>query len=152
MIGPKGLVGAIFALGGGLFLILPVWQIVGIQIDRMTGVTVSGEVVGVSIDGSMRAARRPVAAFRDEDGVRREALGWIGVRQGIRTSPRLTHAIGSQVSLSYPEGRPQDARFSDAKSQLMLGLIAAAGLLFASLGAWLIRADRREMREDGWIR
>lgn len=155
MIGLKGFIGAFFLLGSSVFLFGMGGNLTQIVYLRMTGVEAVGEVV--ELRRHLRRIRRraryaPVARFRDDSGNAHEVQGRIRLGKRVFGDPRrATHDIGERVRVSYPSGRPEDARFTDNKTLFIYIGGTLFVLPFFALGVWLIRLDRRELKSDGWL-
>lgn len=153
-VGLKGIVGAAFVLLSGPFLLFSVGGLGKIAWLALTGEVTTG-VVSTSDSrsgGSRGTSAVPVVSFIDESGQTRQVSGTIGLRKSLNGRQRLTHAIGTEVRLVHPAGKPEEAVFADGKTIAWMTFTALFVALFPALGIWLIRSDRREMREQGMFR
>lgn len=55
------------------------------------------------------------------------------------------------MRISYPAGLPEKAVFADGRTVAWMLGTALFLVLFPALGIWLIRSDRRELREQGML-
>lgn len=150
--GLKGIIGAGFVL-----ITAPMLLIMLASLGKIAWFSATGEVATAQVYTSdMRSAGRgsssvPVARFVDGAGQTRFVAGEIGRGKSLSGRQRLTHAVGTTVRVAYPAGRPDEAVFADGKTIAWMSFTALFVLLFPALGIWLIRSDRRELREQGMI-
>lgn len=88
---------------------------------------------------------RPVVAFRDRTGERREAVL-------VPESNPPRHTVGQKVPVIYPEGRPEGARQATARDIWMTpALLGATFLAFLAAGAGLLVGGAIARRRMDWL-
>ncbi|WP_284123697.1 DUF3592 domain-containing protein [Parerythrobacter aestuarii] len=149
MIGGKGLVGAAFLLAGLVFVgggVFKTWEVNALA---ATGVHTRGEVTYMKRKStSGRSGGRSWYAwvvFRTSTG---EEIGFEN-RQG---SALRSHEVGDIVDVVYDPADPSDAIIDNFWTRFAWVFATLFASVFVLLGGWLVRRDRREQREDGWIR
>ncbi len=151
--GRNGLIGAGFVALSIPFLLLSIGGLGKIAWFGLTGEVTMGVVTTSDSrsGGSRGSSSVPVVRFIDDTGHVRYVSGKIGRSKSLSGRQKLTHSIGTTVRLAHPAGRPEQAVFADGKTIAWLAFIAMFVALFPALGIWLIRSDRRELREQGMI-
>lgn len=149
MIGPKGLVGGGFAIIGGIFIILTLSSLGQTLWLRTTGERADGTIIGWEACG--RYSHCPVALFADKSGKQRQAVSSVGFRRSNSGLSKIAYENGDKVAIAYPAGHPEKARFVSTGSQLVMVFVALFASAIVALGIWIIRIERKEMREDGWV-
>lgn len=149
MLGLKGLVGGLFAIIGALFLVLSLSSLAqGLWLSAK-GERAEGVIIGWESCG--RYSHCPVALFTDASGIERQAVNPEGIKRSSLGLAKIAWGKGDKVTLAYPAGRPEKAEFVSIGRLLLLAFIALFASAFVTIGIWVIRRERHEMREDGWI-
>lgn len=147
MIGAKGLIGTLFLLVGVVF--------VGASLNRaweanslaVTGAHTHGEVASMTRKSS--SGRRGGQSWH----------AWVVFKtaagEEIRFEDKQGSALrsfdeGEIVRIAYDPNNPENAIIDRFWTRFAPVLGALFASLFVALGGWLIRRDRREMKEDGW--
>lgn len=149
MLGPKGLVGGLFAIIGALFLVLSLSSLAQGLWLRVKGERAEGVIIGWGSCG--RYSHCPVALFTDISGKQHQAVSSVGIGRSSSGLSKIAYENGDKVAIAYPAGHPEQARFVSNGSQLIMVFIALFASAFVALGIWIIRNERKEMRQDGWI-
>lgn len=149
--GPKGILGAAFAILSGVMTMLLLWEFADISRIVWQGVDAEGVVVEQRLraGGASRTANAPVVAFTDLEGREHRVEARLGTYRGINPN-RTTHATGQRVTVTYLPGRPQEAVIRGFAQHWVFLMWACISALFTAIGLWFVRRDRREMRDLGW--
>jgi uncharacterized protein DUF3592 len=120
-------------VGGVMVLVAGLTQVLKVPRLRRDRIRTVGRVTGVkpfdTDEGRMYA---PVVAFADEHGGAREFTAEWGVRGG-------QHDVGDEVAVTYPPGRPEDARLSTGlQNALTFVLPLGLGGIFILVGVFLL--------------
>ena len=150
--GPRGVFGMAFMIGGGIFAVLLLWQFVSISHTVATGIERPGQVTGIELNSPVRGKRpshRPVVRFVDLDGDEHFVAGRLSIGRGLNRV-RSTHEIGEEVTVRYPPGRPGDAVITGFAQHWSFLLMSLFPMLLVWIGLRQFRKDRREQEELGW--
>lgn len=151
--GPKGLGGLIFALIAGAAALHFTYGLGTMAWLSVTGISVEGKVtafVSYPSNGKSRGGTRIQVTFKDQKGQGQMVEARFGRGNGMSAKPRTTHQLGENVRVLYPRDKPEAAIIADPVTiawHIVVSLLSAA---FALVGLWIIRADVRQQREDGW--
>ena len=149
--GPKGVLGAGFAILSGVMTVLLLWEFAEISRIAWQGIDAEGVVVEqrLRVNGASSSANAPVVAFTDLEGREHRFEARLGTVRGINPN-RTTHPTGQRVMVTYLADRPEEAVIRGFAQHWVFLAWACVSALFTAMGLWFVRRDRREMRELGW--
>lgn len=149
--GPKGLIGGAFLLGGLIFWGVGAYWVVDANHIALTGVATTGRIVGLESGGSEGGVARDYA-FEDREG--RTFGGQVtrfNNRSGLSRRKRGGDRVGDSIPVIYDPANPERSvadTFMGRWSPLLWMLVVVPQIL---IGLFLLRSDRREQIEDGWV-
>ena len=149
--GPRGILGAAFALGGAAMSAALLFQFADISRIALLGVETEGTVVSQALRNSAttHTSNAPIVSFTDQEGREHTIEGRMGVGRRL-SSARTTHATGRSVTVSYLPDQPQSAVIRGFRQHWIFLIWALVTASFVPVGLWFVTRERREMRESGW--
>jgi hypothetical protein len=150
-VGPKGLIGAAFLLVGGGFFVGGSYMLVDANRIALSGVATTGTIIGHEARGS-RGGRAAVYTFRDNSGREMRGSVRIGLGGSSRSARQQREAeIGRKIGVFYDPADPRQSVADTVMGRwggLLIMLFVVPHML---IGIYLLRRDRREQIEDGWV-
>ena len=149
--GPQGILGAAFALGGGAMSAALLFQFADISRIALLGVETEGTVVSQALrnSDSTQISTAPVVSFNDGQGREHRFEGRMGIGRRL-SGARTTHSTDRTVTVSYLPDQPQSAVIRGFRQHWIFLVWALVAACFVPVGLWFVRRERREMRESGW--
>ena len=148
--GPKGLFGGMFLLIGGFFFSVFAYWLVDANLIAMNGVRTTGQIAGYDTIGN----RRKLAyTFTDRRGETfRGHFGRAWTKSGPLRLKRLEEEldVGRKIPVIYDPADPERSVADTFMGRFGALLQMLLMLPLMLMGAYFLRSDRREQREDGW--